>query len=94
MQGSELRNDIMRRNAAASGHRKTQSRFPLSLLRSQIGGQGGQPALLYLVPCVLGTVLALAYSRSQLRELWYALQRAQIGPVQVCTRALLTFLRA
>lgn len=31
----------------------------------------GQPALLYLVPCTLLPVLALAYSRGELESLWY-----------------------
>lgn len=30
----------------------------------------GQPALLYLVPCTLGTTLFLAWRRQELRELW------------------------
>ncbi|KAG2441965.1 hypothetical protein HYH02_009759 [Chlamydomonas schloesseri] len=33
-------------------------------------GDQGQPALLYLVPCTLGTVLALAAARGQLGLLW------------------------
>lgn len=33
-------------------------------------GDQGQPALLYLVPCTLGTVSALALSRGQLGQLW------------------------
>lgn len=35
-------------------------------------GDQGQPALLYLVPCCLGTVALLAWRRGQLRELWSA----------------------
>ena len=30
----------------------------------------GQPALLYLVPCCLGTVLGMGYRRDELKELW------------------------
>ncbi|KAL4448488.1 hypothetical protein ABPG75_005707 [Micractinium tetrahymenae] len=33
-------------------------------------GDQGQPALLYLVPCTLGTVSALGLSRGQLDQLW------------------------
>ncbi|KAL4438186.1 hypothetical protein ABPG77_010547 [Micractinium sp. CCAP 211/92] len=33
-------------------------------------GDQGQPALLYLVPCTLGTVSALALSRGQVAQLW------------------------
>ena len=39
----------------------------------QVGGDSGQPALLYLVPCTLGTVLLLAARRRQLRDMWCAL---------------------
>lgn len=35
-----------------------------------LGGDQGQPALLYLVPCTLGTVLVLAYIRRQLPHMW------------------------
>jgi signal peptide peptidase-like protein 2B len=34
-------------------------------------GDEGQPALLYLVPCTLGTVSALAAARGQLASLWH-----------------------
>jgi signal peptide peptidase-like 2B len=30
----------------------------------------GQPALLYLVPCCLGTVLGMGYRRNEVKELW------------------------
>jgi Signal peptide peptidase len=30
----------------------------------------GQPALLYLVPCCLGTVLGMGYRRNEIKELW------------------------
>ena len=36
----------------------------------EIGGSQGQPALLYLVPCCLGTVLVLAASRGSLMAMW------------------------
>ena len=36
----------------------------------EIGGSQGQPALLYLVPCCLGTVLVLAASRGSLKAMW------------------------
>eukprot|EP00488_Nonionellina_sp_1-RS-2012_P000830 TRINITY_DN1334_c0_g1_i1.p1 TRINITY_DN1334_c0_g1~~TRINITY_DN1334_c0_g1_i1.p1 ORF type:complete len:222 (-),score=46.18 TRINITY_DN1334_c0_g1_i1:104-769(-) len=32
--------------------------------------QSGQPALLFLVPCTLGTTLVLSYRRGDLRNLW------------------------
>ena len=32
--------------------------------------QMGQPALLYLVPCTLGTTLLLAFRRGNFREMW------------------------
>ena len=31
----------------------------------------GQPALLYIVPCTLGTVLLLGWWRGELRSLWF-----------------------
>ena len=36
----------------------------------EVGGGQGQPALLYLVPCTLGAVLALAAERGDLRDMW------------------------
>lgn len=41
-----------------------------------IGGNQGQPALLYLVPCTLGVMLALAYVRRNLPQMW---QSAALG---------------
>lgn len=41
-------------------------------LRLHWFGDAGQPALLYLVPCVLGTTCGLAALRGELRELWEA----------------------
>ncbi|KAI8468656.1 MAG: signal peptide peptidase-like protein [Monoraphidium minutum] len=41
----------------------------VALVFSWFGDQG-QPALLYLVPCTLGTVLALTAARGDLRRLW------------------------
>lgn len=35
-----------------------------------IGGDQGQPALLYLVPCTLGVVLMLAHVRKDLPNMW------------------------
>lgn len=35
----------------------------------RIGGSSGQPALLYLVPCTLGTMVILALIRGDLRSL-------------------------
>jgi len=32
--------------------------------------QKGQPALLYLVPCTLGTVILMGWKRKELKELW------------------------
>lgn len=37
----------------------------------------GQPALLYLVPCTLGTTVLLAWRRQELRELW---SRGELSP--------------
>ena len=42
-----------------------------ALAASLFGGEG-QPALLYLVPATLGTVLALAAARGDLRRMWAA----------------------
>ena len=39
-------------------------------LHLQIGGQGGQPALCYLVPTVLGGTVAYAHCRGDLKEMW------------------------
>lgn len=36
----------------------------------EIGGSKGQPALLYLVPCTLGTAGVLAWARGDLPALW------------------------
>jgi signal peptide peptidase-like protein 2B len=41
----------------------------VALYNSWFGDQG-QPALLYLVPCTLGTVLVLGSVRGELRMLW------------------------
>lgn len=35
-----------------------------------IGGQGGQPALLYIIPCILGIYCLVAWRKKQLRVLW------------------------
>lgn len=35
-----------------------------------VGGQNGQPALLYLVPCTLGTTVVLALVRGEFFKLW------------------------
>jgi signal peptide peptidase-like protein 2B len=43
-------------------------------------GDQGQPALLYLVPCTLGTVLALAAARRELGPLWRAGDGGGGGP--------------
>lgn len=43
----------------------------VALVFSWFGDQG-QPALLYLVPCTLGTVLTLAWCRGDLPQLWAA----------------------
>ncbi len=40
----------------------------------EVGGTEGQPALLYLVPATLGTMVALAAVRGHLRGLWKAEQ--------------------
>lgn len=47
-------------------------------MRNQVGGQGGQPALLYLVPFVLGTVLALGHRRGHLKEMWCAARKPNV----------------
>lgn len=39
-------------------------------LATHFGGSQGQPALLYLVPCTLGTALALAWVRGDFWALW------------------------
>lgn len=39
-------------------------------LAFSIGGSQGQPALLYLVPCTLGTVAALAWAQGDLAAMW------------------------
>lgn len=39
-------------------------------LAFEIGGSQGQPALLYLVPCTLGTVAALAWAQGDLEAMW------------------------
>ena len=36
----------------------------------QVGGQGGQPALCYLVPTVLGGTVGYAHIRGELKEMW------------------------
>jgi hypothetical protein len=36
----------------------------------EVGGQGGQPALTYLVPTVLGTTTVLAWMRGDMKEMW------------------------
>mmetsp|Transcript_35632 Transcript_35632/g.79248 ORF Transcript_35632/g.79248 Transcript_35632/m.79248 type:complete len:564 (-) Transcript_35632:687-2378(-) len=43
----------------------------VALVFSWFGDQG-QPALLYLVPCTLGTVLLLGYLRGDLSLMWYS----------------------
>lgn len=42
----------------------------LALILSWFGDEG-QPALLYLVPCTLGTVALLGWQRGQLTDLWH-----------------------
>jgi hypothetical protein len=41
--------------------------------------QMGQPALLYLVPCTLGTTALLAWMRGELRELWRGKPEAAVA---------------
>ena len=36
----------------------------------EVGGQGGQPALCYLVPTVLGVTVGYAHCQGELKELW------------------------
>lgn len=48
-------------------------------LRLQWFGDAGQPALLYLVPCVLGTTCLLAAARGELRALWEADLETPVG---------------
>jgi signal peptide peptidase-like 2B len=36
----------------------------------EVGGQGGQPALCYLVPTVLGGTVGYAHCRGELKEMW------------------------
>lgn len=43
-------------------------------LHLQVGGQGGQPALCYLVPTVLGGTVAYAHFRGDLKEMWVGSQ--------------------
>jgi len=40
----------------------------------------GQPALLYIVPCTLGTVLILGWWRGELKSLWT--KGEQVSPVE------------
>lgn len=48
-----------------------------------IGGDQGQPALLYLVPCTLGVVLVLAYFREHLPHMWRCVStNADCGDVE------------
>jgi Signal peptide peptidase len=41
----------------------------------------GQPALLYLVPCCLGTMVVLGYRRSELLQLWQGPTVLQVADV-------------
>jgi signal peptide peptidase-like protein 2B len=36
----------------------------------EVGGQGGQPALTYLVPTVVGTSMLLGWKHGNLGEMW------------------------
>ena len=44
--------------------------FVANYLEITINGVRGQPALLYLVPCTLGPLIALSYVQGELQELW------------------------
>jgi hypothetical protein len=48
-------------------------------LRAGVGGEGGQPALLYLCPCVLGAFAATAWRRGELAAVWGRAPRALGG---------------
>lgn len=37
----------------------------------------GQPALLYLVPCVLGTLLGKAWHMGKLKDVWHGVAKVQ-----------------
>jgi hypothetical protein len=44
----------------------------------------GQPALLYIVPCTLGAVLAMAISRDDLYRIWQYPDVAPFGMPAAC----------
>lgn len=45
----------------------------------EVGGQGGQPALCYLVPTVLGGTVFYAHCRGELKEMWTGVNSEQNG---------------
>ena len=45
----------------------------------EVGGQGGQPALCYLVPTVLGGTVFYAHCRGELKEMWAGIGSEEIG---------------
>ena len=45
----------------------------------EVGGQGGQPALCYLVPTVLGGTVIYAHCRGELKEMWSGINSDEIG---------------
>ena len=45
----------------------------------EVGGQGGQPALCYLVPTVLGGTVFYAHCRGELKEMWAGISSEEIS---------------
>ncbi len=48
-------------------------------LAFSIGGSQGQPALLYLVPCTLGTIAVLAWAQGDLEAMWEGVDEDESG---------------
>ena len=49
--------------------------MPIAFARARFGDEG-QPALLWIVPCMLATVTASAVSRSEFNAMWHGEQPA------------------
>ena len=45
----------------------------------EVGGQGGQPALCYLVPTVLGGTVIYAHCHGELKEMWTGIKSDEIS---------------
>jgi len=48
----------------------------------EVGGQGGQPALTYLVPAVVGTSALLGWKHGNLREMWNGYEGYEVLPTE------------